>query len=76
MVIYRLTRKDILFAIRWVINVICVIFALYILLLIYYYGIVIIRIYEPNTVGLIIEIIVLTFGIILNIYRFREYLGE
>ena len=74
MVIVKLTKKDILFGIRWAINTWCVISILIFLVCEYFYDVV--RLLEPNKTLLFFEIMVLILGIILNIHRFREYLGE
>ena len=71
---YKLTRKDILFGIRWAINTWCVISILIFLVYEYFYDVV--RLLEPNKTLLLFEIIIIIIGIVLNIHRVREYLGE
>ena len=71
---YRLTRKDIIFGIRWAINTWCVFSILIFLVYEYLYDVV--RLLEPNKTLLFFEIMVIILGIILNIHRVREYLGE
>ena len=72
--VIRLSKKEILFILRWGINTGILSLMLYIFIFIFIYGS--LRLIEPNKVILLIEIILMIIGLILNLNELKRGRGD
>ena len=66
----RLTKKEILFIVKWGINTGILSLMLYIFIFVFIYGS--LRLIEPNRIILLIEIILMIIGLILNLNELKR----